>query len=1604
MKVKEPLLYKEQVESLSQSIHEKLTGSGWQSQKDGAGSALVQLFGRLAQVIIHRLNQAPRQHFRTFLNEAGIDQMTPRAAKAELTFTPTPDGPAVIQAPAGVQVATRPSETQPEVIFETDQAISVIPAQLVQCIVIDPLNQSDRTAAANGQVSGAFAAFQGDSERERILYLGDEKLFTFADDASRQHATITIHFTFFKPGNPEDEKWRVQWLYWDGAQWVDLDLFYLPVSFVNDFDASKVSEELRQKFSDNGKRLSEKAQLTVQDPGNKWVIDDTNASYLMHREDQKLTVCLNRVQDNTQDFRHDGDVHLRQLPKLSAIKLNQTTNVWLAARLTGGVKRERLPMVRTITLQRTINLPVDQAVPAAINTALAATQSGTLFTPLDLKAGFFPLGAYPVESDAFYLQVDEAFAKAGADITVTLALEETAAKIAAIAEEQKPRIAWEYFSNKGWTLLGQSWRGCPALTKRNFAATQALGFSKPTLRTQPFTRSKVLEFEIPLTYYDKELPPAFVDGTVITDIYSQRRYVQIPIPAACTQLPPADLIDGAYQAADEKNTLGFSDNTCALTSSGVLQFTIPAKNHERIPAFAKTEINGQGGYWLRARLIAGSYSVPQPAPEGLLNYLRGLIAQPWLPPQSVPPVIKQIDVTYGDYAIIEPDQPKSPEFCQSKTDARWRDHALDLKDGKSFQPFSAVVETRALYLGFQPLDAKSPGPAFPAGQWIQIRIAVAEAKSLLGQAQVEWAYWNGNHWHVLQTRDDTLGLQRSGYVGFYAPADHQPSDEFAEHAYWLRLRPLTAGMAPRLQTIRLNTVLATNAITITDEIIGSSNGEPDQQFSLARSPLLPDEFQLEVFEPDQRSETVDAAPIADASTGGQPAAPQEARSDGAWMPWTPVATLYGCQADSRVYLLDPIKGAILFGDGKRGKIPPPERDNIRAKRYRTHNAAVGNLAPNTITVLRNPSGDLGTVRSVTNLMAAAGGTAVESVEEVEERGPYRLKNRQRAVTVEDFEWVAREVEGVARARCLPTRDAQGQTKPGWVTVVVTPQAPHVIPENAETRPTPTLELLQQVHTHLQALALANLKDLASVTAVEANQESLANKARTPDPKRLSSKDLTADEDRILVKGPAYLEVSVRAKVVANKPEQADQVRHAIVQRLKDFLHPTKGGPEGKGWESGRDVYRSEVAAVIEHVAGVDHVAQLDLRGSSQQQRSLQVRGSPLPWALSAGSQVSSFDEQIKLALAEPVAEGATSTEIAVYGFAVGDEVTVVASDNSPATDMMLSPPLLQRVAQVSEGGFAALFAEPFEFAKVEEFEAWQKLDLRLVSNDQRWQIPVQPSLTSHAKTGMTRLSGVIAPFPMDRLSTGTVVNIVAENTSAPHSRQWREVYLTGNGFKLIFDKVIEFKAPEFEGWQRSQPALLSDDGHVRLPIRPLYKRCQPDKVFVFGVTVQITVAALNAGGGVSVVAAGGGSPGVAPLQAKRQVAHLSNCDLTLLFEQPWRFADGKQFADWQATVPALISGDQHIRLPIQCYDLPSVSGELRLLGVALRSFVRHDQISLTHHDQRSRRVDFWPIDKVTISTNFERIFVPADYLVCSGNHLIEMSLEAANVDSPAQPG
>ena len=103
----------------------------------GAESALFQIFSRDMQTTIGRLNKAPGKNFLAFLDTMGISLIPPQAARAPVVFKP------VLRAanghvPAGAQLGANVPNAKGPLTFETENAIAMAAANLVQIVAVLP--------------------------------------------------------------------------------------------------------------------------------------------------------------------------------------------------------------------------------------------------------------------------------------------------------------------------------------------------------------------------------------------------------------------------------------------------------------------------------------------------------------------------------------------------------------------------------------------------------------------------------------------------------------------------------------------------------------------------------------------------------------------------------------------------------------------------------------------------------------------------------------------------------------------------------------------------------------------------------------------------------------------------------------------------------------------------------------------------------------------------------------------------------------------------------------------------------------------------------------------------------------------------------------------------------------------------------------------------------------------------------------------------------------------------------------------------------------------------------------------------------------------------
>ena len=78
------------------------------------------------------------------------------------------------------------------------------------------------------------------------------------------------------------------------------------------------------------------------------------------------------------------------------------------------------------------------------------------------------------------------------------------------------------------------------------------------------------------------------------------------------------------------------------------------------------------------------------------------------------------------------------------------------------------------------------------------------------------------------------------------------------------------------------------------------------------------------------------------------------------------------------------------------------------------------------------------------------------------------------------------------------------------------------------------------------------------------------------------------------RGPFFLDVTVQTTVVPLADQLEADVKTSVANAVSAFLDPHTGGDEGTGWPFGRDVFVSELYAVIDRLPAVDFVTALSL--------------------------------------------------------------------------------------------------------------------------------------------------------------------------------------------------------------------------------------------------------------------------------------------------------------------------------------------------------------------------------------------------------------------------
>ncbi len=626
-----------------------------------------------------------------------------------------------------------------------------------------------------------------------------------------------------------------------------------------------------------------------------------------------------------------------------------------------------------------------------------------------------------------------------------------------------------------------------------------------------------------------ERPVASSDLELLWEYFNGKKWVELG-----TTSP-----SGVSRPAGKFN---FTDSTLAFTHSGEIKFDRPED-------MKPTQVNGQDGFWVRCRLIKGNYGQAGHYEQVGKNWV-------WKDDNPLrPPCIRTLTLRYSQ-------KPVFLSSLKSYADFTYRDFSSNVSD--EYRPFQLFEEERdrspSLYLGFESILPKETySLCFNMREDQRLPIDEVTTKyfgeEIFRDTRVEqkiwWEYFNGKDWADLLPYDNTNNFKNSGIVRFEFPRGFKKTEKFGRELFWIRCRFRDGGYAvpPEMRAILTNSVMARNHSTINNEVLGSSDGTPDQRYKFSNPPVLEGQhvYVRELTPPNKEEmETIKAEEGEDAveietDSAGNPSK--------IWVRWHEVDNFYNSDGTSRHYVVDHITGEIKFGDGRKGMRPPSGSNSVVARNYRTGGGSDGNVGARALTILRrsNPS-----IRSVVNYFPAVGGSDLESVSDAKLRAPQIFRNRFRAVTSEDYEWLAqRASSNIARVHCISNTPTEGE-----VTLVIIPEE-SASQEKEGAKIMPTTQLLNMVTDYLE-------------------------------PRRLLTTKLHVNRPRYL---EVSFEVSYQIQATGADPER---VKRDLENNIRNYLHPLRGGSDRKGWPFGKALMKTDLYRVVEDTDGVEYIDRLEI--------------------------------------------------------------------------------------------------------------------------------------------------------------------------------------------------------------------------------------------------------------------------------------------------------------------------------------------------------------------------------------------------------------------------
>ncbi|MGI5912271.1 MAG: baseplate J/gp47 family protein [Syntrophomonadaceae bacterium] len=543
-------------------------------------------------------------------------------------------------------------------------------------------------------------------------------------------------------------------------------------------------------------------------------------------------------------------------------------------------------------------------------------------------------------------------------------------------------------------------------------------------------------------------------------------------------------------------------------------------------------INDQMNYWIRARVLSIQNMY---APNGVYHT----------------PKLTGFKISY-EYS----NDSLEPDSCLSLNNLEYYDYSKELtgKDVIAHPLVDLSLSYPATYLGFE-----QPPTRGPISLFLSLREQRYDPNDAPG---LKWEYTRQNQgeseWSRLDVFDQTNNLSSSGLLVFGGPSDFTRKLVFGKKLYWVRVvnydskfdRSNNRLPPPVAKGLFMNTTKVIQQESAYSETLNNASGEANFSYSLPRIPVVREEVWVE--ESALLSESEKEELLHNKEFDLRDERDQWGNTTKLWIKWKRVEDLGLSESGDRHYTIDTSTGEVRFGDNQHGKIPPrSDIKNIEIK-YWIGGGSKGNVGPREINRLRNP---LPFIDKVFNPEAACGGCDKESFKEALSRGPYSLKHHGRAVTIEDFETMAREVSrNVARVKCLSNTNGRGEKESGCITLVILPRGGR---KASLTFPA----LKQDVERYIYQRTSGNLLFPGKLEVIE----------------------------------PLYLEIGITALLVIDSIDDMVVVETEARKKIKQFLQPELyDNYNNQGWDIGEYPHISILYTLLKTINGVNYVENVSM--------------------------------------------------------------------------------------------------------------------------------------------------------------------------------------------------------------------------------------------------------------------------------------------------------------------------------------------------------------------------------------------------------------------------